>query len=460
MSSKELEATMKLTRGEKRLLVVLLLILIMAAYYYFVFLVQEKTLEALQDEKTDLNERWEQTSEQLKVGKVDKHHLESVQTLIDENAAYFYGSLSQSEFLMIINEIAKKTGVEIVDIELDYNTQSVQEYILNNYLQDESATEATNAEMSASGQPMGEIHRQRAEINCRASYQTLSDFINEINSSTKKLNIAELKLTAGEGELLDCRLAVGVNHMPALDKYIDKNDGANRFALAAQQRKQEAMFNPYQDYDERIKRAQTDRAARFEDPTVALNQPAETPDLETVEAPTEPAEAARLLFDFRNLDYFFAGNKPEINGTLTLQDNALSDHKIAFLNYRFHDLNGVNQANVVFPEQVVMCRDYSRKLRLKLYSEQAQRNAVKVEIIDAAANRYSASFDSVANAADWQYAYADLPSDLHYPIMIKRIYVEGDGVQQDLSGELYLDSLAAIEAEGQGEIEETLEWKS
>ncbi len=437
---------MKLTKSEKRLLIILALILTMAAYYYFVFLKQEVTLNGLQDERASLSVQWDDTVQRLKVGKVDQKHLNSVREQIERNSVHYYGELSQSDFLMLINEIAKRAKVKIIDLELDYDKLTIRDYLLDNALQANAEEEASESEAEASNDQLtAEIHQQRAKINCQVSYQTLNNFIDEINNSTKKLNIEELKISSDEQSQLSCHLVVGVYHMPSLDNYIDKNDGVNHFAVAAQQKKETGMFDPYESYVEFKERQRLENAILEGELYVdRIDNGDEMAPEEGAELPLEPPEEVALLFDFSNLNYFFAGNKPEISGSLSLQKNVLSDHKIALLSYRFHDLNDVNQANVAFPEQAVMCERACRKLRLKLYSEQSHRNALRMELIDATAKRAIVDFGAVAADQNWQYVYASLAQDLQFPIMVKRLYIEGEGVQQDLSGELYIDSLAAV----------------
>ncbi len=427
---------MKLKQSEKLLLVILLIVSLGALYYFNVYLKQAEHISELESEVNELSNESNSITQKLTTNLFNKSKLSNYQNKIVELAPNYYGSLSQSEYVMLVRDIADRTGVSIRNLSLDENKKTISEYIGKalNINQENSSEESENIELSE--EDLAEVITvHSASIAFEASYQQIYDFVAAISSNDKELSIRQFNIQR-TNDKLSGQMVIVTHNVPSIDAFVDKNISLNYFKNASQPIARTDLFE--QPVLASIPEASTVEQAFNVKDTLAADTP------EQAEVPIEQLEKADSLVDFKNSKFFFAGNKPEIIGQIKLQKVPNLAVKAAELDYKFSAINHVNQANIVFIEKSVMYENYFAKMRLKAFNDQSFNNVIKAEVIDARAKHHIVEFSKLETSDKWQYSYADMPTDMQYPIMVRRIFVEGNNLEQDLSGKLYFDNLAAV----------------
>ncbi len=431
---------MKLKNSEKILLTILLIVALGALYYFNVYLRQTNQENELKTEINTLTDEKDVIAQKIATNQLDKFKLTEYQQKIVELAPNYYGSITQSEYVMLIREMALATGLKITDLNLNEVHQAVSEFIGEPIQDDNEAAEGDNAsaeektdELLSEESLAEEIVSHSAEVMFEASYVELYNFIDAVNRNDKLLSIRDFNVKKSN-DVLSGSMTIVTHNVPAIDAFIDKNIATNYFQNATDPTVREDLF---------VQKLREVKAVIPE--SKVIENPFTEKSVEVpVELTVEQIEKADVLADFKNGNFFFAGNKPEINGNANRQQVPSLAVEGLRLDYNFNSYNDINEANIVFTERSVMYQRAFAKMRLKAYSATPIKNAIKAELVDAAGKHHVVQFTDLVSADKWQYSYAEMPATIRYPMMVRRLFVEGSGVQQELSGKIYFDNLAAV----------------
>lgn len=76
-----------------------------------------------------------------------------------------------------------------------------------------------------------------------------------------------------------------------------------------------------------------------------------------------------------------------------------------------------------------------------MYAYEASNHNIGAVIIDAKGKEYKVELTKGVDWTQWQEVEVEMPVEITYPCMVQRIYVEGIGYDQKLTGKYLFDQL-------------------
>lgn len=164
------------------------------------------------------------------------------------------------------------------------------------------------------------------------------------------------------------------------------------------------------------------------------------------EAATENNELKRdpsavSLDSFENFDFFFVGSK-SVEGDIHPSTVAFLDSKSAKLSFNFKNPELKNRAYLVFDKNKKLIYTKSTEIGLSYFLDKDfADNKMGLVLVDSAGTEFELYFEIKPEKGKWRHASVQTKNEFVYPLMVQRLFVEGEGMNQLLSGTIYFDDL-------------------
>lgn len=394
---------MRVSKRDKMLLVVLFVIVLIFGYYYFLMLPQEAKIES---EKIALEEK-QQEKIQLDAllaseAGIDQRIAET-ETDIDTIAKKLYGDVTHEEILMTLEKFAEKT-----------------EFDLGNLTFINNASEAVNGV------------RHTANVNFTSDYFSMMDFIENIEKNSKKVAVKEIAIRNTYEDALSGNMVLEFNGSSLVEAY----DGNYKKLVSSAYNYRDIIPGPFKPYE-----TFNLTEAVVEQPPITT--PEFIPEEETP-IDYEDYKPKTKIYDFEDGDVFFVGNSEDIEGFVTRNKTHLSGAYSAEVVFDFVAPRIFSEANIVFENNPVVLNRQVESLSLWVFAYEASDHAIGAVVIDSKGKEYRVELATQVDWTLWQEIEAVMPVEITYPAMIQRLYIEGVGYEQKLTGKYLLDQLQVV----------------
>ena len=410
---------MRISRRDKYLLGFLAAVLLLAAYYFFLLVPQEdkiKSLETSVVEKENIK-----STVQMKIASeksLDKS-IEELEKNISDTASRYYSEISQEDMLATITSFLEGLPLEFKDMNFSDNVSVIEGAI-----------------------------KYTASVTYEGDYDSLLAYIRNVRSNDQKILIREitannsLQETGGSGSggeavidedsisPLNGRLLLEFNAIPSTAAYANPvaklvTDKVNTRDLL------EGPFVPFLGFE----------VATEPESGITGGPYPEYEFEETTEVDYENYKPKTQIYGFEDGSNFFVANNTDISGMVTRSKTKISGGYSAELIFDFAAGRDYSEANIVFDSTPVMINKQADFIGLWVYAYEASNHGVGVVIIDSKGKEFKVKLADRVDWTQWKELEAAMPVEITYPCMVQRIYVEGIGYEQKLTGKYLLDQL-------------------
>lgn len=402
---------MRISQRDKVLLVLLAVVAALAAYYYFGIIPQEEKIAELE---ADLAMKEAAKSEiELKLASefnLDKR-IEELEKAISETSEGYFGELTQEEVLMLVTRFSEGMTMNFSD--LTFSENRVEGSELNQ----------TTANMSYSG-----------------DYEALMDYLRNARTFEKKIVVKEVTVQNGLDEGLTGRLQLEFNGIPAVEAY----SVPYKRLVTSQFNPRDLSLGPFAPYDNFVV-VQPTEPNPVDTTTPIPDEFPQTPVYPTeggtpVDVPTYRPKTQ--VYGFEDATNFFVGNNQDITGYVARNTRKVAGGYSTEMTFDFTTGRDFSEANLVFDTSPVMINRQAEYIGLWVYTAEASNHGIGVVIIDSKGKEYRVELTPSVDFTQWKEIEAPLPVEITYPCMIQRIYVEGIGYGQKLTGTYLFDQLS------------------
>lgn len=387
---------MNISKRDRNLLVFLAIILLFAAYYFLLMVPTETKIADAEVELEAKRAEKEAIEIKLMAEKSSEQKIKDLDKKIGELADQYYGNLTQEEMLMQVAAFKENLDMDFSGLKLlDYPTED------------------------------GAIE-YKADVAFSTDYRSLLYYLTNVKMHDKNISVSSLKLDSDPEEGLSGNMVLGFNAIPLMSEYMepvtplvtyDDSESLKNFF--------DGPFVPYEGFK-----------VVEEEPEVF------EPEVEEVyEVDYEDYRPKTMIYSFEDGSSFFVGNKPEIIGTLTRSRNQIVGGYSADLTFDFIRARDYSEANIVFDQTLVMLNKQAEYIGMWVYAYEASDHAIGVVIKDAKGKEYKVEIASQVDWTQWEEIETELPVEISYPCKIERIYIEGIGYEQKVTGRYLIDKL-------------------
>lgn len=400
---------MRLTDRDKKGLILLSIIAIGALYYFFLL---TPTEEKLKERQMALVEKaGEQLMVEFKLATEPAldESIESLEQNIKAISGKYYSEMTQEEVVMLVAKSAQ--GV-------DFAMPSIS--------------------LSDSSLPESNMIQYTAEVQFESNYSDLMSVLRTYRQNDHYIAIRELSVQHKEENAISGRYKIEINAFPQVAVYAPP---AKKQVVTQPNFRDisKGPFEPYALYIE-LKTSVEEAALEFmPEPEVVIIPPplpAETPEIDY-----ENYRPRTLVHDFEEGNYFFVGNLPEIEGHVTRNRTKMSGGFSAEIAFDFKTPRPYSEANLVFEYDPVLIHRQVEFLGLWIYAYEASNHGIGLAIVDAVGREYKVPLTQTVDWTQWKEVEVLMPVGVSYPVAIQRIYVEGIGYDQKLTGKYLFDQL-------------------
>ncbi|HAS73246.1 MAG TPA: hypothetical protein DCS67_03785 [Clostridiales bacterium UBA8960] len=402
---------MRISRRDKVLLVLLAIVAALAAYYFFGIVPQEEKIAELEAELA-MKEAAKSEIE-LKLASefnLDKR-IEELEKAIGETSEGYFGELTQEEVLMLVTGFSEGMTMSFSDLTFSENKiEGSQLY-------------QTTANMSYSG-----------------DYQALMAYLRNTRTFEKKIVVKEVTVQNGLDDGLTGRLQLEFNGIPAVEAY----SVPYKRLVTSQFNPRDLSLGPFAPYDNFVVLQPTEPAP-VDTTTPIVDDFPNTPVYPTeggtpIDYPTYRPKTQ--VYGFEDGANFFVGNNPDIKGFVSRNTRKIAGGYSAEMSFDFTTGRDFSEANLVFDTNPVMINRQAEYIGLWVHTTEMSNHGIGVVIIDSKGKEYRVEMTKSVDFTGWKEIEAPLPVEITYPCMIQRVYVEGIGYGQKLTGKYLFDQLS------------------
>lgn len=487
---------MKISKKEKIMLLVLFVILVSAAYFVFFFQKHkeelanlEENLEAKQLEYDLINARLIASTD---LADKIKKNTEKIVKISSKN----YGDLKQENQTILIKNLARETGLVINSIgyssetttlaDLDSEVKaklaqqlsddlsmgmSVESKNSENTGGEESTDNTETSEEPVTSEPTDVSTEEgkdylsdsivdvlRAEIDFTGSYQDLDKYLKNIYDYKKEIIVSSFSFRSDNPETKQGRLSLAFYGIRDLKHFVSSE---NLFKKKSSRGSGGISFLPYDTYVFNTQDATSEGdgfhvkdpyedLSKYEPNVIIRDGGEEAGGTDEVDRDNKRNASDVTLDSFESYDFFFVGTKG-VNGDINASTVSYLDSKSAKMSFDFKNPETKNRAYLVFDKNKKMIYSESSEIGLSVYLEkELGDNKIGVVLVDSSGSEYELYFEVKGEKSKWQHISAPCKNEFVYPLMVQRIFVEGEGQNQLMSGTLYFDDLR-YKATGMGE---------
>jgi len=412
---------MRMSKRDKQLLLLLVVVALIAGYYWLLYLPQEEKLVALEGEKSLLEVQRMEIERTIAQEPILDQELKDIEDALLLASTKYYGDLIQEYIIMTMNELSAPTEMLVKSFNFSEMLTSLSDMLSQQQM---SAPDGTV--------PTSMIDVITVTVQYEGDYESIETFMYNVYQHPKQLVLQSVTVTSNTEGYITGNMTIEFHGLPSIGLTEDAQKAYFRYRS---QREQTAdAFLPYGSFV--VPSPQVPDFGDFDDNSGTVTfEP---------EIPTAPVIPTVLVSSFETSDYFFTGNRPEIIGSATTTSQKSHGSRGLAVKYNFVEARDSNLANVVFDQSLVMITSYGTGLRLSAYTPSAFNHRIGAELIDSNGLSYDLTFTDSLRVKEWQSIEASLPEGIAYPFIIRRIYFEGTGMEQQLLGDVVLDELRLI----------------
>lgn len=406
---------MKISRKDKILLAFLLVVMLLAAFYFFVMVPQEKKIKEL--ETTLVEKEAIQTTIQMKIASEKNldRNIEDLEAVISETAGRYYSEISQEDMLATITQYTEGLSISFDTMNFSDNLSQIPDSI-----------------------------KYTANVEYSGDYDSLLAYIRNVRNNTRKILIREVVVTnnikgtgGAGGEVVDeseiyplqGHLLLEFNAIPSTAAYASP---ANKL-VTAQVNSRDLLSGPFVPF------------IGFELTTEVATEMTDTfpefPYEETTEVDYENYRPKTQIYGFEDGSNFFVANNSDISGMLSRSKTKVAGGYSAELTIDFAAGRDYSEANIVFDSTPIMINKQADFIGLWVYAYEASNHGVGIVVIDSKGKEFKVPLAKSIDWTQWKELEAAMPVEITYPCMIQRVYVEGIGYEQKLTGKYLFDQL-------------------
>lgn len=484
---------MRISKKEKILLLILFVILVGAGYYVFFFqkhneeiALMQEDLEAKEMEVDILNSRLISASG---LEEKIKENTKKIVTISEKN----YGDLKQENQTVLIKRLARDTGLVInsitysneitnlADLKSRFKSKLMEQ--LSDDIQRGNEIKVEDLEqLSEEGQstPQGDaadveaeelltnslVDVLRAEINFTGTYQNLDKYLKNIYDYKKEIIVSDFSFSSDNPESREGNLTLSfygvrdLKHFVNAEKVFKTKSSRGQGGMAflpystfvvpkeeepAKNENTPTVKNPYEDLSryepKEITREEGNRTDQNQNNTSPTDKP-DTQDKDKAEEGELKRDPNAVGLDsFEDFDFFFVGTK-SVEGDINPSTVAFMDTKSAKLHFNFKNPELKNRAYLVFDKNKKLIYSKSTEIALSYFLDKDfADNKMGLVLVDSAGTEFELYFEIKPEKGKWRHAVAACKNEFVYPLMVQRLFVEGEGLNQLLSGTVYFDDL-------------------
>ena len=391
---------MRISKSDKILLIILGIVVVLAAYYFLLLVPQEEKIENLQAD-LKLKEAMKDTV-RLKIAsekRLDKS-IEDINTSILSVSGKYYTQMTQEEMLAKVSRLNEGLPLNFSEITFTDNMSDQANY--EKYL---------------------------AQISFVGDYDSIMSYVRNLRQNDQKIILRELVLNNSFEEGLQGNLVVEFNTVPVLDTY----SATYEQLVAAVANSRDTLMSPFTPYEGFTTPEETTEMVNLE-PIPEFVTEEEDVDYENYRPKTQ-------IYGFEEGNNFFVANSEDIKGTLTRSKTKIAGGYSADLTFDFASGRDFSEANIVFEGSPILLTKQADYIGLWVYAYEASNHKMGVVIIDSKGKEFKVELASMIDFTQWQELEVLMPVEISYPCMIQRIYVEGIGYDQKLTGKYLFDQL-------------------
>ncbi len=395
---------MRISSREKWLLVMLVVIALIAGWYYFLLTPTEEKIAELEVEKS--LKAAEKSEIELKLASepsLDKR-IETLEATLTKASEKFYGDLSQEEMLMIIDKIKADVPIEVSSYAFSEGTLEGEQGI----------------KFAANLQYLGE-------------FEALQDLLKNVRTNDKKIIVREISAKNDLTENLSGNINLEFNGIPQVEMYAKPYPKLVTAAFIGKDATT-SPFKAFEGFD--LAEAATEEQEIIDYPSYP-----EYPEQEGPPIDYEVYRPKTQIYGFEDGSNFFVGNSPDIVGYVARSKAKVAGGYSAEMVFDFITGRTHSEANLVFDTNPVMINKQAEYLGLWVFAYEAADHAIGAVIIDSKGKEYRVELTPEVGWTRWKEIEVMLPVEITYPAMIQRIYVEGIGYDQKLTGKYLFDQL-------------------
>lgn len=393
---------MRISKKDRNLLILLGIVVLLAAYYFLLMVPAEKKIELLESDLA-ISESEKQLYEmKMSSEKNLDENITKLETEIASTVNPFYEKITQEEMLATIESFAQGSAFNI-----------------------------TNVTFSPDVNDHPELERYVASIGYEADYETVLDYLRQARSHSKKIKINDVLVTNEFEEGLSGNVVLEFNVIPLAALY---SQPADKLVTSRINTRDILMspFTPYENFEVIATEPEiTEPEVIFPEYDFDEEDPI---DYENYRPKTQ-------LYGFEEGNFFFVANNDDISGFLTRSKTKVAGGYSAEITVDFKTGRDYSEANLVFETVPVMISKQADYLGLWVYAYEASNHNIGAVIIDAKGKEYKVELTKGVDWTQWQEVEVEMPVEITYPCMVQRIYVEGIGYDQKLTGKYLFDQL-------------------
>ena len=392
---------MRISKSDRILLMILGIVVVLAAYYFLLLVPQEEKIDQL---KSDL-ELKEVTKDTVKLKiasekRIDKS-IEDLNASISSVSGMYYTEITQEEMLAKVTYLNAGLPLNFSEITFTDNMSDQANY--EKYL---------------------------AQIAFVGDYDSIMTYVRNLRQNDQKILLRELVLNNSFEEGIQGNMVVEFNTIPKLASYATTFEQL----ITSVANSRDTLQSPFTPFENFVIAEETTEVAFVEPQLPEFEVEEDIIDYENYRPKTQ-------IYGFEEGNNFFVGNNDDIKGYLTRSKTKIAGGYSAELTFDFASGRDYSEANVVFEGNPILLTKQPDFIGMWVYAYEASNHAIGVVIIDSKGKEFKVELTAAVDWTQWKEVEVQMPVEISYPCMIQRIYVEGVGYDQKLTGKYLFDQL-------------------
>ncbi|MDH8679414.1 hypothetical protein QE109_14745 [Fusibacter bizertensis] len=390
---------MRISRRDKYLLILLGFVLVFALYYFLLMQPQENKIKDLEADYSNwVSMKADVDMKIISERSIDRN-IEDLTTTLNLATNDYYDQISQEDMLATLSGYAEGSPLSLTDM---------------TFTSDISLTPGTV--------------QYNATVGFNGDYDALLSYIRSVRNNEKKILVKEIAISNSMLDGLQGKLMLEFNALPQAAEFIADSGKL----VSAKLNTRDVLAGPFIPYE-------SFEVTKVQEPTDVIIYP---------EYPTDPTEVdyenyrpKTQIHGFEEGDNFFVANTTDISGTVSRSKTKIAGGYSAMVDFDFKTGREYSEASLVFDKSPIMLTKQVEYLGLWVYAYEASNHAIGVVLLDSKGKEYKLELVSDVSWTQWQELEVLMPVEITYPCMIQRIYVEGVGYDQKLTGKYLFDQL-------------------
>lgn len=389
---------MRISKRDKLLLIVLAFVAVFALYYFLLMQPKEKSINTLSTSLDQWESMKSDVDAKLMSEKILDKNIEDLKNQIQSASLPLYDEINQEEIVALLSKFAEGTFLNISEMQ--------------------SSPDLSTSES---------IQKYQTTLSFKGNYDDLLGYIRTIRNNDKHILLNNIIVTNNMQDELNGKMVLEFNAIPNAKEYIIESEKL----VSREINTRDVLLGPFVPYE-----------------TFVINEAIETPETVYPEYPDATDEVnyedyrpKTQIYSFEEGDFFFVANNDDIQGDVTRSKTKISDGYSAELNFDFMASRPYSEASLVFDQNKVMLTKQVETIGLWVYAYEASNHKFGVVVLDSKGKEFRVELASAVDWTQWNELEVQMPVEVTYPCMIQRIYVEGIGYDQKLTGKYLMDQL-------------------